>query len=53
MSYDKYELVKVAVAGRVATVTIDNPPINLITQALFAELRNLVCLLYTSPSPRD
>ena len=42
MSYDKYELVKVAVAGRVATVTIDNPPINLITQALFAELRDLV-----------
>ena len=36
MSYDKYELIDVAVAGRVATVTLDNPPINLITQALFA-----------------
>ena len=50
MSYDKYELVKVAVAGRVATVTIDNPPINLITQALFAELRNLVSTLKDDPN---
>ena len=50
MSYDKYELVKVAVAGRVATVTIDNPPINLITQALFAELRNLVGTLKDDPN---
>lgn len=50
MSYDKYELVKVAVAGRVATVTIDNPPINLITQALFAELRDLVGTLKDDPN---
>ena len=50
MSYDKYELVKVTVAGRVATVTIDNPPINLITQALFAELRDLVGTLKDDPN---
>ena len=50
MSYDKYELIKVAVTGRVATVTIDNPPINLITQALFAELRDLVGTLKDDPN---
>ena len=49
MSYDKYELIDVAVAGRVATVTLDNPPINLITQALFAELRELVGALKNDP----
>ena len=49
MTYTKYELIKVAVAGRVATVTLDNPPINLITQELFAELRDLVGALKNDP----
>jgi enoyl-CoA hydratase/carnithine racemase len=49
MTYSNYELIKVVVVGRVATVTIDNPPINLITQALFAELRDLVGALKDDP----
>jgi enoyl-CoA hydratase/carnithine racemase len=49
MSYDKFELIKVSITGRVATVTLDNPPINLITQALFAELRDLVGALKDDP----
>lgn len=40
MSY-AYEHLRVDIADRVATVTIDNPPINLITMALFAELSAL------------
>ena len=40
MAYD-FELLKVTVTGRLATVTIDNPPINLITPALYAELAAL------------
>lgn len=49
MNYSKYKLIKVALAGRVATVILDNPPINLITQALFAELRDLVENLKNDP----
>lgn len=41
MAYD-LSLVHVEIAGRVATATIDNPPINLMTGALFAELQALV-----------
>ena len=37
MSYD-YQHLQVSVEGRMATVVIDNPPINLITPALFVEL---------------
>lgn len=37
MSYD-YNLLQVDIAGRRATVTIDNPPINLMTLELFGEL---------------
>ena len=40
MAYD-YELLTVQVLGRVATVTISNPPINLITRQLYAELAAL------------
>ena len=36
MAYD-YQYLKVMVEGRLATVTIDNPPINLITLPLYAE----------------
>lgn len=41
MAYAGYNLVRVAVAGRIVTATIDNPPINLITLALYAELARL------------
>ena len=37
MAYD-YELLKVEVDGRRATVTVSNPPINLITLPLYMEL---------------
>lgn len=37
MAYE-YELLRVEKTGRLATVTIDNPPINLITLALYMEL---------------
>lgn len=40
MSYD-YELLDVEVDGRLATVTISNPPINIITPPLYAELSAL------------
>ena len=40
MAYD-YKYLKVAIDRRVATVTIDNPPINLITWELFGELSEL------------
>lgn len=40
MAYD-YALLDVAIDGRVATVTVDNPPINLVTLALYGELAAL------------
>lgn len=40
MAYD-YELLDVEVAGRLATVTVRNPPINLITLPLYGELMAL------------
>jgi enoyl-CoA hydratase/carnithine racemase len=44
MAYE-YQLLDVAVNGRVATVTINNPPINIITPALYQELATLVAEL--------
>ena len=49
MAYD-YELLKVVIDGRLATVTIDNPPINIITPALYAELAALAGELKLDPS---
>jgi enoyl-CoA hydratase/carnithine racemase len=40
MAYD-YKLLKVDTVGRVATVTVNNPPINLITRELYRELAAL------------
>ncbi len=40
MAYD-YDLLQVAVDGRLATVTVSNPPINLITLPLYFELMQL------------
>jgi enoyl-CoA hydratase/carnithine racemase len=44
MAY-QYQLLDVAVHGRVATVIINNPPINIITPALYQELATLVAEL--------
>jgi enoyl-CoA hydratase/carnithine racemase len=41
MAYDSYRLLKIARDGRVVTATVDNPPINLITLALYGELAAL------------
>ena len=44
MAYD-YELLGVNISGRIASVTINNPPINIITPALYQELVGLVAEL--------
>jgi enoyl-CoA hydratase/carnithine racemase len=44
MAY-QYQLLDVAIHGRIATVTINNPPINIITPALYQELANVVAEL--------
>jgi enoyl-CoA hydratase/carnithine racemase len=41
MAYDDYKLLKIVREGRVVTATIDNPPINVITLALYGELVQL------------
>jgi len=48
MAYE-FELVQVTQRGRVATVTIDNPPVNVITLALLAELEALSIALKADP----
>ena len=48
MPYD-YEMLTVEIAERVATVTVDNPPINLITPQLYAELAQLSVELKADP----
>lgn len=44
-----FKLLTVARAGRVATVIIDNPPVNVITMALLAELDALSVVLKRDP----
>jgi enoyl-CoA hydratase/carnithine racemase len=41
MAYAGYELIRIAREGRIVTATIDAPPINIITTALYAELARL------------
>ncbi len=48
MPYD-YKLIKVAVDGRIANVTINNPPVNVITMDLLAELAALSTALKADP----
>jgi enoyl-CoA hydratase/carnithine racemase len=49
MAYD-YELLNVDVDGRLAVVTINNPPINIITVPLYAELSALTGELKADPN---
>lgn len=49
MAYD-YSLLRVQTQDRIATVTIDNPPINLITLQLYGELSALSRELEADPS---
>lgn len=48
MAYD-YELINVDIDGRLAVATISNPPINIITPPLYAELAALVGELKADP----
>src|SRR5580658_3037684 len=41
MAYEDYRLIRFAREGRIVTATVDNPPINIITPALYAELARL------------
>ena len=41
MAYGSYSRIEIVREGAVVTATVDNPPINLITLALFAELAAL------------
>ena len=41
VTYDGYQLLRISREGRVVTATVDNPPINIITMALFGELARL------------
>jgi enoyl-CoA hydratase/carnithine racemase len=41
MAYDSYKLIRIEKTGKVVTATVDNPPINLVTLALYGELAAL------------
>jgi len=45
-----YDRLAVEISGRIATVTINNPPINLMNQALYAELMKLSSELKADPA---
>lgn len=49
MAYD-YEFLKINITGRLAEVTISNPPINIITPALYMELAALTEELKADPA---
>ena len=49
MAYD-YELLNVSIEGRLAVVTISNPPINIITPPLYAELAAVTAELKADPN---
>ena len=50
MAYDAYSLIHIARDGPVVTATVDNPPINIVTLALFGELAQLAIELEADPS---
>jgi enoyl-CoA hydratase/carnithine racemase len=52
VGYEGYEKLRVAVDGGVATVTIDNPPINLFDLALYLEMQRLAAELRDDPDAR-
>ncbi len=51
MAYEGYRLIHFAREGRVVTATVDAPPINIITVALYAELARLSEELGADPEP--
>ena len=49
MAYDGYSLIRIAREGRIITATVDAPPINIITLALYGELARLAEELQADP----
>jgi enoyl-CoA hydratase/carnithine racemase len=52
MEYDGYQALRVDVAGGVATVAIDNPPINLFDLPLYLDMQRLAAALEVDPDVR-
>jgi enoyl-CoA hydratase/carnithine racemase len=52
MAFEGYEKLRVGVDGGIATVTIDNPPINLFDLGLYLEMRQLATELHDDRSAR-
>jgi len=52
MAYEGYEKLRVAVDGGIATVTIDNPPINLFDLGLYLEMRQIATELHNDDTVR-
>ena len=51
VTYESYELVRVAARGRIVVVEVDNPPMNMITAELLGELDRLTTELAADPEP--
>jgi enoyl-CoA hydratase/carnithine racemase len=49
MAYEGYRLISIAREGRIIVATVDNPPINIITMELYAELARLAGELEADP----
>lgn len=49
MRYRNYSLIRIARDGKIVTATVDNPPINIITTGLYAELARLAEELQNDP----
>ena len=52
MAYEGYEKLRVGVDGGIATVTIDNPPINLFDLGLYLEMRQVATELHDDGAVR-
>ncbi len=52
MAFEGYEKLRVGVDGGIATVTIDNPPINLFDLGLYLEMRQIATELHDDSSVR-
>src|SRR3954452_13877956 len=53
MAFEGYEKLRVGVEGGIATVTIDNPPINLFDLGLFLEMRQIATELHDDGAVRE
>ena len=51
MAYVDYQLIRIVSDGRIVVATIDNPPVNVITLELYAELARLAAEVEADPDP--